>query len=184
MTVGLLPGSGGTQRLPRMIGLEASLPILLEGRTLNPQAALKAGLVDQVVPADQLLEAGRKWLLSRPDATREWDRKGYKPSNGLLNGNTALTMSMRATTIAAQTQHNYPAPITILRVPVRRHDAALRACTAPRVEVFRAVVRRPGGAQYHQDAIRQQGGSWEVGPAARKAFRHASFAAWECSARE
>ena len=115
VTVGLLPGSGGTQRLPRMIGLEASLPILLEGRTLNPQAALKLGMVDQVVPAAQMLEAARTWLLSRPDAVREWDRKGYKPSNGLLNGGTALTMSMRASIIGAQTQHNYPAPITILR---------------------------------------------------------------------
>ena len=115
VTVGLLPGSGGTQRLPRMIGLEASLPILLEGRTLNPQAALKLGMVDQVVPAAQMLEAARTWLLGRPDAVREWDRKGYKPSNGLLNGATALTMSMRASIIGAQTQHNYPAPITILR---------------------------------------------------------------------
>lgn len=115
VTVGLLPGSGGTQRLPRMIGLEASLPILLDGRTLNPQAALALGMVDQVVPAAQMLEAARTWLLSRPEPVRDWDRKGYKPSNGLLNGATALTLSVRATTIAAQTQHNYPAPIIILR---------------------------------------------------------------------
>lgn len=115
VTVGLLPGSGGTQRLPRMIGLEPSLPILLEGRTLGPEAALKARVVDQVVPAAQLLEAGRAWLLSKPDPVREWDRKGYKASTGLLNGVTALAMSLRASTIAAQTHHNYPAPITILR---------------------------------------------------------------------
>jgi 3-hydroxyacyl-CoA dehydrogenase / enoyl-CoA hydratase / 3-hydroxybutyryl-CoA epimerase len=115
VTVGLLPGSGGTQRLPRMIGLEASVPILLEGRTLNPQAALEIGMVDRVVPAVQLLAAAREWLLGRPDSVRAWDRKGYKPANGLLNGATALTLSTRATAIAAQTQHNYPAPITILR---------------------------------------------------------------------
>jgi len=115
VTVGLLPGSGGTQRLPRMIGLEPSLPILLEGRTLGPEAALEVGMVDRVVPAAQLLDAGRDWLLSRPAAVREWDRKGYKPATGLLNGATALAMSVRATSIAAQTQHNYPAPITLLR---------------------------------------------------------------------
>jgi len=115
VTVGLLPGSGGTQRLPRMIGLEASLPVLLDGRTLGPEAALELGMVDRVVPAAQLLDAAREWLLSRPDPVRAWDRKGYKPASGLLNGATALAMSVRASAIAAQTQHNYPAPITILR---------------------------------------------------------------------
>lgn len=115
VTVGLLPGSGGTQRLPRLIGLEAALPLLLEGRTVAPAAALKLGLVDEVVPASRLIEAARAWLLSKPDPTREWDRKGHKPSVGLLNGAVATAMSLQATAIAARTQHNYPAPIAILR---------------------------------------------------------------------
>ena len=116
VTVGLLPGSGGTQRLPRMIGLEPSLPILLEGRTLNPPAALKLGLVDQVVPAAQMLQAARTWLLSRPDPVREWDGKGYKPSNGLIEWSHRRDLEHAGLChIAAQTQHNYPAPITILR---------------------------------------------------------------------
>ncbi|HVW67968.1 MAG TPA: enoyl-CoA hydratase-related protein, partial [Steroidobacteraceae bacterium] len=59
VTVGLLPGSGGTQRLPRMIGLEAALALLLEGRTVAPAAALELGMVDEVVPAERLLEAAR-----------------------------------------------------------------------------------------------------------------------------
>src|ERR1700691_3520192 len=49
VTVGLLPGSGGTQRLPRMIGIEKSLPILLEGKSVAPAEALKLGMVDGVV---------------------------------------------------------------------------------------------------------------------------------------
>ncbi len=51
VSLGLLPGSGGTQRLPRMIGIEASLPALLEGKTYPPSEALKRGIVDAVVPA-------------------------------------------------------------------------------------------------------------------------------------
>lgn len=46
--VGLLPGGGGTQRLPRLVGVEAALPILLEGRRLSGWAALDAGLVDRL----------------------------------------------------------------------------------------------------------------------------------------
>src|SRR5678816_2929139 len=44
--LGLLPGAGGTQRLPRLIGIRAALPVLVEGQTLAPRAALAAGLVD------------------------------------------------------------------------------------------------------------------------------------------
>ena len=47
--VGLLPGAGGTQRLPRLIGVEAAMPILLEGGRLSGEAALKAGLAHAVV---------------------------------------------------------------------------------------------------------------------------------------
>src|SRR3979411_130398 len=48
--VGLLPGAGGTQRLPRLIGIEKALPVLMEGARLSGQAAIAAGVVDQLVP--------------------------------------------------------------------------------------------------------------------------------------
>ena len=53
--VGLIPGAGGTQKMPRLMGTMAALPALLEGRSLNPQAALKAKLIDKAVPRDQLI---------------------------------------------------------------------------------------------------------------------------------
>jgi 3-hydroxyacyl-CoA dehydrogenase / enoyl-CoA hydratase / 3-hydroxybutyryl-CoA epimerase len=114
VTVGLLPGSGGTQRLPRMIGVEASLPYLLDGKTANPADALAAGLVDAVVVPADLLQAAKNWLLATPDAVRPWDKKGYKAMGGLLNPAIATAMTMRSAAIAARTNHNYPAPIAIL----------------------------------------------------------------------
>ncbi len=50
VTIGLLPGGGGTQRLPRMIGIRAALPLLLEGRKLDPAKALAAGLSTRWCP--------------------------------------------------------------------------------------------------------------------------------------
>src|SRR5437764_3341620 len=55
VTLGLLPGTGGTQRLPRLIGRQRALELMLKGTTLSPQGAKDAGIVDDVVPAGELL---------------------------------------------------------------------------------------------------------------------------------
>jgi enoyl-CoA hydratase/carnithine racemase len=56
VTLGLLPGTGGTQRLPRLIGRQKALDFMLRGTTMEPQDALAAGIVDEVVPAGELLD--------------------------------------------------------------------------------------------------------------------------------
>ena len=54
VSLGLLPGTGGTQRLPRLIGRQKALELMLRGTTLTPQEARDAGLVDELVPAAEL----------------------------------------------------------------------------------------------------------------------------------
>jgi enoyl-CoA hydratase/carnithine racemase len=54
VTLGLLPGTGGTQRLPRLIGRQRALELMLRGTTLSPQEAKDAGIVDELVPAAEL----------------------------------------------------------------------------------------------------------------------------------
>lgn len=79
VTLGLLPGAGGTQRLVRMLGVEKALPLMLEGRRLNPQAAFDLGVVDELAPREALLERGRAWLLAQDGpANQPWDRPGFK----------------------------------------------------------------------------------------------------------
>src|SRR5438445_1444130 len=56
VTLGLLPGTGGTQRLPRLIGRQKALDFMLRGTTMLPQDALAAGIVDDVVPPGELLD--------------------------------------------------------------------------------------------------------------------------------
>jgi enoyl-CoA hydratase/carnithine racemase len=54
VSLGLLPGTGGTQRLPRLIGRQKALSLMLRGTTLSPQEAREAGIVDELVPAAEL----------------------------------------------------------------------------------------------------------------------------------
>ncbi|WP_338548846.1 3-hydroxyacyl-CoA dehydrogenase NAD-binding domain-containing protein [Roseovarius phycicola] len=80
--VGIFPGMGGTTRLVRKMGAIAAAPLLLEGKLNNPQKAKSAGVVDEVVPADELIEKAREWVLSEPSIVKPWDEKGYKMPGG------------------------------------------------------------------------------------------------------
>jgi 3-hydroxyacyl-CoA dehydrogenase / enoyl-CoA hydratase / 3-hydroxybutyryl-CoA epimerase len=77
VTLGLIPGAGGTQRLPRLIGIAPSMPLLMEGRPINAQDALKLGLIDEIVDRAALMEAARRWIVSAPEPVQPWDRKNY-----------------------------------------------------------------------------------------------------------
>src|ERR1700676_3953021 len=70
--VGLSPGGGLPQRLPRLPGIEKALPILLEGARLSGQAAVAAGVIDQLVPAGEEVAAAERWGLSYPWAAQPW----------------------------------------------------------------------------------------------------------------
>lgn len=78
VTLGLMPGGGGTQRLPRLIGIAAAAPLLLEGKRLKPAEALKAGMIDAVVPPEKLRDEAKAWAMANPNAVQSWDVKGFK----------------------------------------------------------------------------------------------------------
>lgn len=64
VTLGINPGAGGTQRLPRLVGLDASLRMLLSAETLEAEQALALGLIDAVCPGDRLVQQCGEWLRS------------------------------------------------------------------------------------------------------------------------
>ncbi|MGO1948371.1 MAG: enoyl-CoA hydratase-related protein, partial [Mycobacteriaceae bacterium] len=83
VTLGLLPGGGGVARVTRLLGLSDGLTkVLTTGKQFSAEAAREVGLVDEVVPADQLLDAARAWIASEPEPSQPWDRKGYKIPGG------------------------------------------------------------------------------------------------------
>ena len=78
--LGLMPGAGGTQRLPRMIGIAKAAELILQGKTLTGEQALDVGLIDEIVPSNKLEEVAARWLRSNPDAVQPWDVRGFKAS--------------------------------------------------------------------------------------------------------
>jgi enoyl-CoA hydratase len=82
MTLDFNPGAGGTQRLPRLVGTGRAMAMMLEGRTLSPREALDHGLVQAVVPPDQVEEAairvGERLARRSPEAIRSLKRAVYE----------------------------------------------------------------------------------------------------------
>ena len=129
--VGLLPGAGGTQRLPRLIGMQAAAGLILEGKPSSPQEALKLGFVDAVVPADQVVATAKAWIKDKGDAVARWDRRDFKiPGGGPSSPGGAQIFIMGNAMLRKQSYGNYPAQLNILKclyeglqVPI---DAGLR----------------------------------------------------------
>jgi 3-hydroxyacyl-CoA dehydrogenase / enoyl-CoA hydratase / 3-hydroxybutyryl-CoA epimerase len=112
--VGLLPGAGGTQRLPRMIGIQAAMPYLMEGKHAPPEQALKAGLVHALASPSELLNKAKQWLLDSPKSVQPWDEKGFKfPGGNALDPRVAPAFVVGNTMVQANTYHNLPAPQAI-----------------------------------------------------------------------
>lgn len=117
--LGILPGFGGTTRLPRLVGLLTALDLLLTGRALDSRRALRAGLVDAVLPqegfegralqwTEALLTAGRPPRRTAPDAVTRL-MQSVPPLRSYVIGQARKK-------VLHQTHGNYPAPLEILRL--------------------------------------------------------------------
>ena len=115
INLGIFPGAGGTTRLVRKLGAMAASPLLLEGKLNDPKKAKSAGVVDEVVPADQLLDEARAWVLSGPAIVKPWDEKGYKmPGGAPYHPAGFMTFVGASAMVNARTQGAFPAPKALL----------------------------------------------------------------------
>jgi len=116
--LGLLPGWGGTTLLPRLVGLRASLDLILTGKQVRASSALRTGLVDAVLPPEGFREGVRRFALQAADG--ELPARRRPGIAGRLLDGTGLgrrfVLSAARKRVLKQTGGHYPAPLRILDV--------------------------------------------------------------------
>ncbi|ELY1986223.1 fatty acid oxidation complex subunit alpha FadJ [Vibrio harveyi] len=113
--LGLLPGSGGTQRLPRLIGLLPSLDLILTGKQLRAKKAKKLGVVDACVPETILLDVAKQLI----EKGKNKGKKKQSTKEKLMSGSglgRKFVFEQAAKKTNEKTRGNYPATVAILEV--------------------------------------------------------------------
>ena len=129
--VGLFPGGGGTQRLPRMMQTQDALQMLLKGDAVDVNKAKASGILGAVVPAADLIKTAKDWIKAGGKAVAPWDEKGFKiPSGAVYSKGGTMIFPPANAIYRRETYDNYPAARAImqcvyegLQLPM---DAAIR----------------------------------------------------------
>lgn len=125
VTLGLLPGGGGVVRMTKLLGFEAALPFLLEGKRVNPVAALDAGLIHELVAEkENLVPRAKAWILENKEnpeaAVQPWDTKGYKiPGGGINSPKVQQSITGGTAMLMQKTRGLLPAPEKIMDIAVQ-----------------------------------------------------------------
>jgi 3-hydroxyacyl-CoA dehydrogenase/enoyl-CoA hydratase/3-hydroxybutyryl-CoA epimerase len=109
--LGLLPGGGGTQRVPRLIGIQKAMDLITTGKELTAAKAKEMGLVtDLAADRTELLAKAKAWCLANPKAAAPWDVKGFKIPGGDSKSPAVVQVLAIAPSMANAKAHgNYPA---------------------------------------------------------------------------
>ncbi|WCJ42496.1 Fatty acid oxidation complex subunit alpha [Euphorbia peplus] len=78
LTLGIVPGFGGTQRLPRLVGLSKAVDMMLSSKPIMSEEGKKLGLVDVIVPSQELLKVSRQWALEIKERRKPWLRSLHR----------------------------------------------------------------------------------------------------------
>ncbi|MBR0691640.1 FAD-dependent oxidoreductase [Bradyrhizobium lablabi] len=129
--VGLFPGAGGTQRVPRIVPPQDAMQMLLKGEAVNLARAKSLNLIHAIVPAADLIKAAKDWIKGGGKPVAPWDEKGFRLPGGPVFSKMGMQMFPAGNAIyRRETYDNYPAARAImscvyegLQLPI---DAALR----------------------------------------------------------
>jgi 3-hydroxyacyl-CoA dehydrogenase/enoyl-CoA hydratase/3-hydroxybutyryl-CoA epimerase len=153
--IGILPGGGGTQRLPRLIGLTESLGLILTGKQVDAKKARRLGLVNETVPPNQLLDAALRMCKSNKPFVRKAattlrdelsDLAQFDVNKVALEGTSigrALIRRKSLDQVLKNTKGHYPAPIKALESVMWGFSRPFEEGLANEAKLFGDLVASP-----------------------------------------
>ena len=114
--IGIFPGAGGTQRVPRLTNQQDALQMMTQGSTLKPSRAKAMGLIHDVVPPKKLIAAAKAMIAAGLKPVQPWDEKGFKLPGGKIYTPAGANLWPAASAILRrETNMNYPGAAAILK---------------------------------------------------------------------
>ncbi|MCG3722865.1 fatty acid oxidation complex subunit alpha FadJ [Vibrio cincinnatiensis] len=141
--LGLLPGSGGTQRLPRLIGLLPALDLILTGKQLRANKAKKLGVVDACVPESVLLDVAQRFITDKGKKRGKVTLSVKEKLMANTGFGRKVIFDQARKKIAQKTRGNYPAADAILEVIETGLDKGFKAGLAKEATRFGELVMTP-----------------------------------------
>ncbi|MDX2369241.1 MAG: enoyl-CoA hydratase-related protein, partial [Colwellia sp.] len=146
--LGLLPGGGGTQRLPKLVGIQKALDMMLTGKQLKAKQALKFGLVNDVVPNSILIATAEKMALT--GNFKQVEKFKLSVVNKFLEGTSVgrnVVYKQATKSVLSKTKGNYPAPLKIINCVKTGMEQSTEKGFKTEAEHFSELVMSPESAQ-------------------------------------
>ncbi len=142
--VGVLPGGGGTQRMPRFIGAMNAFDLMLQGKMIKVDKALALGLLHDACPADELIAKAKAWVKANPGAKQPWDMDKFKiPGGGPYHPAGYQTFAAVGPMLRKNTWGNYPAQRYILAAVYEGLQVGIDAGLRIECRYFTKLMMRP-----------------------------------------
>jgi 3-hydroxyacyl-CoA dehydrogenase/enoyl-CoA hydratase/3-hydroxybutyryl-CoA epimerase len=181
--LGVLPGAGGTQRLPRLVPIQTALDMLLTGKQIDAKKAKKLGLLDEVVPQPILIEVACKLALSLVGKERKAPSKKLEGVEAVQEAALTKTplgrkflFDQARKQLLAKSRGNYPSPERILEVVEKGLGEGFEAGLDAEARAFGELVVSPQASQlmnifFAQNALKKDNGVSDASVKAREVTR-------------
>jgi len=145
--IGLFPGAGGTQRVPRMMPPADALQLLLKGDQLKLDRAKAMKLIDAIVPPAELIKAAKDWIKGGGKGVAPWDVQGFKLPGGPVYSKAGMMTFPAANAIyRRETYDNYPGARAILQVVYEGLQLPMDLALRVESRWFAKILRTPEAA--------------------------------------
>jgi 3-hydroxyacyl-CoA dehydrogenase/enoyl-CoA hydratase/3-hydroxybutyryl-CoA epimerase len=145
--VGLFPGAGGSQRLPRLMPTPDALQMMARGEQIRPALAKKAGIAGAVVPREAIVDKAKAWIRDGGKGVAPWDEQGFRPPSGRVYSPAGMQIWPPANAIyRRETQDNYPAARALLQAVYEGLQLPMDQALRVESRYFAAVLRSPVAA--------------------------------------